>query len=455
MEREKFSSRLGFILISAGCAIGLGNVYRFPITAGAYGGAIFVAIYLLFLLILGIPVMTAELAVGRGSRRSIATSFETLQRPGQKWGFMKYMGVIGNYLLMMFYTTISGWMVIYFWKYLTGSIMDVAGAEALGGAFGATVSNPVLQICTTFLVILVCFSICSLGLQKGVEKITKGMMVALLVLIIGLAIYCCTLPGAGAGLKFYLVPSLERLEAAGVWTVISSAMGQAFFTLSIGIGGIAIFGSYIDRDRSLLGEAFTITGLDTFVALMSGLIIFPACFAFNNGVTADASSVGASFLFTTLSSIFNTMPGGRVIGTLFFVFMIFASFSTVIAVFENIMSFWLELTKLSRRKVALINVGLMLVLSLPCILGLNVWGNITVFGKSFMDLEDYIVSNLLMPIGSLFFVLFCTTRYGWGWDSYFAEVNAGKGMKVPKWLRPYMTYVLPLIVIAVLVMSIF
>lgn len=455
MEREKFSSRLGFILISAGCAIGLGNVYRFPITAGAYGGAIFVAIYLLFLLILGIPVMTAELAVGRGSRRSIATSFETLQRPGQKWGFMKYMGVIGNYLLMMFYTTISGWMVIYFWKYLTGSIKDVAGAEALGGAFGATVSNPVLQICTTFLVILVCFSICSLGLQKGVEKITKGMMVALLVLIIGLAIYCCTLPGAGAGLKFYLVPSLERLEAAGVWTVISSAMGQAFFTLSIGIGGIAIFGSYIDRDRSLLGEAFTITGLDTFVALMSGLIIFPACFAFNNGVTADASSVGASFLFTTLSSIFNTMPGGRVIGTLFFVFMIFASFSTVIAVFENIMSFWLELTKLSRRKVALINVGLMLVLSLPCILGLNVWSDITVFGKSFMDLEDYIVSNLLMPIGSLFFVLFCTTRYGWGWDSYFAEVNAGKGMKVPKWLRPYMTYVLPLIVIAVLVMSIF
>lgn len=455
MEREKFSSRLGFILISAGCAIGLGNVYRFPITAGAYGGAIFVAIYLLFLLILGIPVMTAELAVGRGSRRSIATSFETLQRPGQKWGFMKYMGVIGNYLLMMFYTTISGWMVIYFWKYLTGSIMDVAGAEALGGAFGATVSNPVLQICTTFLVILVCFSICSLGLQKGVEKITKGMMVALLVLIIGLAIYCCTLPGAGAGLKFYLVPSLERLEAAGVWTVISSAMGQAFFTLSIGIGGIAIFGSYIDRDRSLLGEAFTITGLDTFVALMSGLIIFPACFAFNNGVTADASSVGASFLFTTLSSIFNTMPGGRVIGTLFFVFMIFASFSTVIAVFENIMSFWLELTKLSRRKVALINVGLMLVLSLPCILGLNVWSDITVFGKSFMDLEDYIVSNLLMPIGSLFFVLFCTTRYGWGWDSYFAEVNAGKGVKVPKWLRPYMTYVLPLIVIAVLVMSIF
>ncbi len=455
MEREQFSSRLGFILISAGCAIGLGNVYRFPITTGAYGGAIFVAIYLLFLLLLGIPVMTAELAVGRGSRRSIATSFETLQHSGQKWGFMKYVGIVGNYLLMMFYTTISGWMVIYFWKYLTGSIMGVTGAEALGGVFGATVSNPVLQICTTFLVILVCFSVCSLGLQKGVEKITKGMMVALLVLIIGLAIYCCTLPGAGTGLKFYLVPSLERLEEAGVWTVISSAMGQAFFTLSIGIGSIAIFGSYIDRDRSLLGEAFTITGLDTFVALMSGLIIFPACFAFNNGVTADASSVGATFLFTTLSSIFNTMPGGRVIGTLFFVFMIFASFSTVIAVFENIMSFWLELTKLSRRKVALINTGLMLVLSLPCILSLNVWGDITVFGKSFMDLEDYIVSNLLLPIGSLFYVLFCTTRYGWGWDSYFAEVNAGKGMKVPKWLRPYMTYVLPLIVIAVLVMSIF
>ena len=455
MEREQFSSRLGFILISAGCAIGLGNVYRFPITTGAYGGAIFVAIYLLFLLVLGIPVMTAELAVGRGSRRSIATSFETLQRPGQKWGFMKYVGIAGNYLLMMFYTTISGWMVIYFWKYLTGSIIGVTDPAALGGVFGAAVSNPLLQIGTTFLVILICFAVCSLGLQKGVEKVTKGMMVALLALIIGLAVYCCTLPGAGEGLKFYLVPSLERMEEAGVWTVISSAMGQAFFTLSIGIGSIAIFGSYIDRDRSLLGEAFTITGLDTFVALMSGLIIFPACFAFNNGVTADASSVGATFLFTTLSSIFNTMPGGRVIGTLFFVFMIFASFSTVIAVFENIMSFWLELTKLSRRKVALINTGLMLALSLPCILSLNVWSDVTLFGKGFMDLEDYIVSNLLLPIGSLFYVLFCTTRYGWGWDNYFAEVNAGKGMKAPKWLRPYMTYVLPLIVIAVLVMSAF
>lgn len=455
MEREKFSSRLGFILISAGCAIGLGNVYRFPIMTGQYGGAIFVVIYLAFLLLLGIPVMTAELAVGRGSRRSIATSFDALQNPGQKWHFMKYLGIAGNYLLMMFYTTISGWMVIYFWKYLTGSILPAQGVEALGGVFGAAVSNPWLQVGTTFLVILLCFGVCSLGLQKGVEKITKWMMVALLALIIGLAIYCCMLPNAGEGLKFYLVPSVSNLESAGIMTVITAAMGQAFFTLSVGMGSIAIFGSYIDRDRSLLGEAFTITGLDTFVAIMSGLIIFPACFSYNGGVTADAGTVGASFLFTTLSSIFNVMPGGRVIGTLFFIFMIFASFSTVIAVFENIISFWLELTKFDRKKVALINIGLMLVLSLPCILSLNVWGDITLFGKGFMDLEDYAVSNLILPIGGLLYVVFCTTRYGWGWDKFFAEVNAGHGMKVPRWLRPHMTYVLPLIIIAVLIMSAF
>ena len=345
-SREKFASRLGFILISAGCAIGLGNVYRFPIITGAYGGGIFVLIYIGFLLLLGLPIMTVELAVGRGSQRSIASSFDVLEKKGQKWHLMKYLGIFGNYLLMMFYTIISGWMVIYFVKYLTGSIMSASGVEGLAGVFGSMVGNPGLMVGSAFAVILICFGICSMGLQKGVEGITKWMMVALFVLMIGLAVYSATLSNAGEGLRFYLIPSLEKLEGAGLSTVISAAMGQSFFTLSLGIGSIAIFGSYIGKERRLLGESVTIVCLDTFVALMSGMIIFPACFTYNNGVTADAGSVGASFLFTTLSSIFNGMPGGRVIGTLFFLFMIFAAFSTVIAVFENIMSFWLELTKL-------------------------------------------------------------------------------------------------------------
>lgn len=455
-SREKFASRLGFILISAGCAIGLGNVYRFPIITGAYGGGVFVLIYIAFLVLLGLPIMSAELAVGRGSQRSIASSFDVLEKKGQKWHLMKYLGICGNYLLMMFYTVISGWMVIYFVKYLTGSIMSASGVEGLSAVFGSMVSNPGLMVVSAFAVILICFGICSMGLQKGVEGITKWMMVALLALMIGLAVYSATLPNAAEGLRFYLVPSLKRLEEAGVSTVISAAMGQSFFTLSLGIGSIAIFGSYIGKERRLLGESVTIVCLDTFVAIMSGMIIFPACFTYNHGVTADAGSVGAGFLFTTLSSIFNGMPGGRVIGTLFFLFMIFASFSTVIAVFENIMSFWLELTKLNRRTIALINVALLMVLSLPCALSLNVWSSVKIFGLGIMDLEDFAVSNLLLPIGSLFYVLFCTTRYGWGWDRYFAEVNLGdRGARLPRWIRPYMTYVLPLIILAVLAMSVF
>lgn len=453
-QREKFSSRLGFILISAGCAIGLGNVYRFPIITGAYGGALFVLIYIGFLLLLGLPIMTMELAVGRASQRSIASSFEVLEKPGQKWHFMKYLGIIGNYLLMMFYTTISGWMLIYFTKYANGSIMQYQTAEQLGDVFGGIVSNPMLLIVATFSVILVCFGICSLGLQKGVEKVTKVMMIALFALMIGLAVYSCTLSNAAEGLKFYLIPTTEGIKTLGFWTVISAAMGQSFFTLSIGIGSIAIFGSYIDKGRSLPGEALTILTLDTSVALMSGLIIFPACFTYNNGVTADASTVGASFLFTTLSSIFNAMPIGRIIGALFFVFMTFAALSTVIAVFENIMSFWLELTSMSRRKIAIINIILLLVLSLPCILGFNVLSDVQLFGKGIMDLEDYTVSNVLLPLGSLFYVLFCTHRYGWGWDNYFTEVNSGKGLKIAKWIRPYVTYVLPVIIVFVFIMSI-
>ena len=455
-SREKFASRLGFILISAGCAIGLGNVYRFPIITGAYGGGVFVLIYIAFLVLLGLPIMSAELAVGRGSQRSIASSFDVLEKKGQKWHLMKYLGICGNYLLMMFYTVISGWMVVYFVKYLTGSIMSASGVEGLSAVFGSMVSDPGLMVVSAFAVILICFGICSMGLQKGVEGITKWMMVALLALMIGLAVYSATLPNAAEGLRFYLVPSLKRLEEAGVSTVISAAMGQSFFTLSLGIGAIAIFGSYIGKERRLLGESVTIVCLDTFVAIMSGMIIFPACFTYNQGVTADAGSVGAGFLFTTLSSIFNGMPGGRVIGMLFFLFMIFASFSTVIAVFENIMSFWLELTKLNRRTIALINAALLMVLSLPCALSLNVWSSVKIFGLGIMDLEDFAVSNLLLPIGSLFYVLFCTTRYGWGWNRYFAEVNLGdRGARLPRWIRPYMTYVLPLIILAVLAMSVF
>lgn len=454
-QRERLGSRLGFILLSAGCAIGLGNVYRFPILAGGYGGAVFVLIYIAFLLLLGLPCMTAELTVGRASQRSIATSFDELERPGQKWHWMKFLGIAGNYLLMMFYTCISGWMIIYFLKYLNGSILSAQGDAALGTVFGDMVGNVWVTLGGALVSIVICFLICSLGLQKGVERVTKWMMVALFALMVGLVVYSLTLENAAEGLKFYLIPSFEKIQEAGIGTVVSAAMGQAFFTLSLGIGSIAIFGSYINKERRLLGEAVTIVSLDTSVAIMSGLIIFPACFTYNNGVSADAGTVGAGFLFTTLSSIFNSMPGGRIVGALFFLFMVFAAFSTLIAVFENIISFWLELTSLSRRAVSFINIALIFLLSLPCVFSSNIWSNVTVFGKSFMDLEDFIVSNLLLPIGALMYVLFCTSRYGWGWKNFEEEVNCGeKGIRLPRWIRPYMTFVLPVIILIVLVMSV-
>lgn len=452
-QREKFGSRLGFLLISAGCAIGLGNVYRFPNIAAAYGGAVFVLIYLAFLLLLGIPVLCTELSVGRASQRSIASSFEVLERKGQKWHWMKYLGIGGNYLLMMCYTTIAGWMLLYFIKYVSGDILAVETPEALAALFGETVSNVWTPLFSTVMTIVLCFLVCSFGLQKGVERITKGMMIALFILIIGLAVYCCTLDGAAEGLKFYLVPSVEHIKEAGIWTTVSAAMGQAFFTLSVGIGSIAIFGSYIGKDRSLLGEAITITGLDTFIALCSGLIIFPACFTYAGGVNVDASTVGATFLFTTLSSIFNAMPVGRLIGSLFFLFMIFAAYSTVIAVFENIISFWLELTKLKRRTVALINIGLVILLSLPAVFSLNIWSDILIFGMDFLTLEDKTVSNLLLPGGSMLYVIFCTSRYGWGWNNFYKEVNTGHGLKFPKVLRIYMGYILPVMILALMIMS--
>ena len=454
MEREKLGSRLSFILISAGCAIGLGNVYRFPITAGAYGGSIFVFVYLLFLVILGIPAMTCELAVGRASKRSIAYSFDMLEKPGQKWHLTKYLGIGGNYLLMMFYTVISGWIIGYFFKYCTGSIMEYTDPSQLGEVFGGMIGDLPTMILTTGIVIVVGFGICAIGLKNGVERITKIMMVALFVLMLGLVIYCLTLPNAAAGLEFYLVPNFENAKEAG-FKVISAAMGQAFFTLSIGIGSIAIFGSYIGKERRLLGESVTIAGLDSIIAIMAGLIIFPACFTYNNGVTADADSVGAGFLFTTLSSVFNNMPGGRIVGIIFFLLMIFASLSTVIAVFENIMSFWIEKTGMKRLKIALINVALMIVLVTPAVLSTNVLADFSIFGKDIIDFEDFFVSNLFLPIGALIFVVFCTWKKGWGFDNYIKEVNCGeKGLKVPKWIKIYMQYVLPLIIIAVLVISV-
>lgn len=455
MQREKFGSRLGFILISAGCAIGLGNVYRFPILTGSYGGGFFVLIYIAFLLLLGLPIMTAELTVGRASQRSIASSFDVLEKPGQKWHWMKFMGIAGNYLLMMFYTTISSWMLIYFGKYITGSILSAKTPAELGDVFGATVTNTPLIIAVTFIVIILCFGICSLGLQKGVERITKVMMLLLFALMIGLAIYSCTLKGGLDGLKFYLIPSVENLQKAGAWTVISAAMGQAFFSLSIGIGSIAIFGSYISKKKRLMGEAATIISLDTAVALISGLIVFPACFAYAGGVNADPGTVGASFLFTTLSSIFNAMahPIGQIVGILFFLFMIFAALSTVIAVFENIMSFWLELTKFNRTKAAIINIVLVCLLSLPCILGFTVWSGFAWgpgLSKGIMDLEDFIISNNLLPLGSLCYVLFCTyNKFGWGWSNFMTEANTGEGLAFPKWMRIYVKYILPIIILVV------
>lgn len=451
-QREKFGSRLGFILISAGCAIGLGNVYRFPIITASYGGAAFVLMYIAFLILLGLPAMVAELAVGRASQKSIATSFDTLEKPGTKWHLMKYVGVAGNYLLMMFYTAISGWMLVYFYQYLTGSIsgLDIEGA---GKNFGNMVTDLRITLPTTYATILLCFGICSMGLQKGVERITKVMMLILFALMVCLAIYSCTLENAAEGLEFYLVPSLENLKKHG-WEAVTAAMGQAFFTLSIGIGSIAIFGSYISKERRLTGEAITIISLDTSVALMAGLIIFPAAFTYNPNFTQGTDGLGASFLFTTLTGIFNAMPGGRIVGTLFFLFMLFAAYSTVIAVFENIMSFWLDTTKLSRKKVAIINILLMFVLVLPCLFGFNIWSGIKPLGKDIIDFEDFIVSNNLLPLGALVYVLFCTyNKHGWGWANFMDEANAGQGVKFPNWLRIYVKYILPLIILTLWVQT--
>lgn len=448
-NRERFSSRLGFILISAGCAVGLGNVWRFPYITGQYGGAAFVLVYLIFLVLLGLPIMVMEFAVGRASQKSAARSFHVLEPAGTKWHLQGYACMAGNYLLMMFYTTVGGWMAAYIFKTLTGEFkgLDVDGVSAV---FNDMLARPGYMTFWMVLVVLLSFFICSLGLQKGVERITKAMMSCLFLILLILCIRSVTLPGASEGLRFYLVPDFTRFTENGVGNMIFAAMGQAFFTLSLGIGAMAIFGSYIGKDRTLTGETINICLLDTLVAFLAGLIIFPSCFAF--GVDPGQ---GPGLVFITLPNIFNQMVGGRIFGVLFFVFMTFAAQSTIIAVFENIISFSMDLFGTSRKKAVLINGIAIILLSLPCVFGFNIWSGFQPLGagSTIQDLEDFIVSNNLLPLGSMVYLLFCTSRYGWGWKNFLAEADTGKGVKFPAWARVYVSYILPLIVLFIFIMG--
>ncbi len=449
-EREKFSSRLGFILISAGCAIGLGNVWRFPYVVGQYGGAAFILIYLAFLVIFGLPIMTMEFAVGRASRKSIAESFQELEPKGTKWHWFSWIGMAGNYLLMMFYTTVTGWMFAYFVKMAKGDFAG-KGVQEVTAQFGEFTGNAPYVVAFMIVAVTIGFIICSFGLQKGVEKVTKVMMLALLSIIVILAMRSVTLPGAGKGLSYYLVPNFGRMKEQGIGNVIFAAMGQAFFTLSIGMGSMAIFGSYISKDRRLAGETVSIALLDTFVAFCAGLIIIPACFAYD-----IEPGAGPGLIFETLPNLFNNMPGGRIWGTLFFVFMIFAAVSTVVAVFENIISFAMD-KGMTRKKACILNFFAIIILSLPCALGFNVLSFITPLGAGtgILDLEDFIISNNILPLGSLVYVLFCTSKkYGWGWNNFIKEANEGNGIKFPKWLRIYAKYILPVILVAFWVIGI-
>lgn len=451
MEREKLKSRLGFILISAGCAIGIGNVWKFAYMAGQGGGGFFVLLYLLFLVMLGIPIMSMEFALGRASQKSPAQAYKALEKAGQKWHIHGYIALIGNYLLMMFYTTVAGWMLYYFYLTSTGKFVGL-NTDGVANVFSEMLQKPVTMTICMLIIVVVGFFICSIGLQNGLEKVTKVMMVALLAIMVILAINSFFMKGAKEGLSFYLIPSIERAKAAGIGNTAVGAMNQAFFTLSIGIGAMAIFGSYIGKDRSLLGESVTIAALDTFVAITSGLIIFPACFTFGVDQTQ-----GPSLVFITLPNIFNNIPFGRVWGSLFFVFMTFAAFSTVLAVFENIVSCGMELTGFNRKKSSIVNMILVALLSMPCVLGFNLWSFdwLGVFGGSFLDFEDFLVSNIWLPLGSLIYLLFCTSKFGWGWKNYKEEANTGKGIKIHNWMRVYLTYILPLIVLFIFAFGIY
>ena len=446
MKRENFQSRLGFLLVSAGCAIGIGNVWRFPYVAGQNGGGLFVLFYLVFLLTMGVPVLTMELAVGRASRKGAVQGYQALEKPGSKWHIHGWFCVAGCYLLMMYYTTVAGWMLDYFVRFLTGSFTGL-DAAAISGAFGQMLQNPAEMTVFMALVVVLGFAVVSFGLQKGLERISKLMMTALLLLIIVLAVNSCLLPGAGEGLSFYLLPSLSRAKEQGLFSVITAAMNQAFFTLSLGIAAMEIFGSYMTRDNTLTGEAVRICLLDTFVALMSGLIIFPASFSF--GVQPDA---GPSLIFVTLPNVFAGMRGGRFWGTLFFLFMTFASFTTVISVFENLIANCIDMFGWGRKKAVIANCVFLLLASMPCLLGYNVLSGVHLIGgRDVLDTEDFLVSNLLLPLGSLVYLLFCTTRWGWGFDNYLAEANAGEGIKLSAKLKPFFQFVLPALILLIFI----
>lgn len=450
MEREKLGSRLGFILLSAGCAIGIGNVWRFPYIAGRYGGGAFVLFYLFFLVIMGLPVMTMEFSVGRASKKSIVKSFQQLEKTGTKWHLYGYIGLAGNYCLMMFYTTVAGWMLYYFYLMLTGRF-EGADAATVGQMFGDMLAKPGVMAGVMLLVVVIGFGICSAGLQGGVERMTKGMMVALLGIMILLAVHSLTMEGGMEGIAFYLKPDFARMMEVGIGETMVGAMNQAFFTLSLGIGAMAIFGSYIGKEHTLLKESVNIAVLDTFVAIVAGLIIFPACFSF--GINPDS---GPSLIFVTLPNVFNSMAGGRIWGALFFVFMSFAAFSTVLAVFENIISCSMDMWGFSRKQACLINLILVALLSLPCVLGFNLWSGFMPFGEgsNVLDLEDFLVSNLILPIGSFVYLMFCVTGKGWGFDNYLQEANTGKGMKMPKAFRFYLQVILPAMILFIFIKGI-
>ena len=445
-ERDAFKSRLGFLLVSAGCAIGIGNVWKFPYITGQYGGAVFVLFYLAFLVLMGIPVMTMELAVGRGSRKSAVLGYKKLESEGSFWHIHGWFCIVGCYLLMMYYTTVSGWMVAYFWKFINGTFSNVP-KEAMGGIFGAMLGNPVEMGIFMAITVFVGFAVCGFGVQGGLERVNKLMMMGLLVLILVLAGNSLFLEGGGEGVRFYLLPDWDRAVEAGIGNVAAAAMNQAFFTLSLGIAAIEIFGSYMSDAFTLTGEAVRITLLDTFVAFMSGLIIFPACFAY--GVHPDQ---GPSLIFITLPQIFTHMPLGELWGALFFVFMTFASFSTVTAVFENLIACSIDNFGWSRKKAVLVNLVLIFFLSIPCVLGYNLWSAMHFIGaRDVLDSEDFIVSNLLLPGGALIYLLFCVTKWGWGFDRYLEEVNKGEGIKMPVFLKPYFRYVLPVLIAVILI----
>ncbi len=444
MKRERFQSRLGFLLVSAGCAIGIGNVWRFPYVAGQNGGGLFVLFYLVFLLVMGVPVLTMELAVGRASRKGAVQGYQALEKPGSKWHIHGWFCVAGCCLLMMYYTTVAGWMLNYFVKFLTGAFSGLDSAD-ISGVFGQMLQSPAEMTLFMALVVILGFTVVSFGLQKGLERISKFMMTALLLLIIVLAVNSCLLPGAGEGLRFYLLPSLSRAKSQGLFSVFTAAMNQAFFTLSLGIAAMEIFGSYMTRQNTLGGEAVRICLLDTFVALVSGMIIFPASFSF--GVQPDA---GPSLIFITLPNVFAVMRGGRFWGTLFFLFMTFASFTTVISVFENLISNCIDMFGFSRRKAVIVNCVFILLASMPCLLGYNVLSDLHLIGgRDVLDTEDFLVSNLLLPLGSLVYLLFCTTKWGWGFDSYLAEANTGEGLKLSPKLKPFFQFILPLLILVI------